>query len=229
MDYLTKKSKIKDLAIHRKKDRMIGFPEGYVQVPEHFSYVSPITEKADNFDSPIMFIMQDWRSKESGKKSPKIVSEFGYDPKRKTNKVFDNYLKQCFKLKRKDVYITNAFVFVKTGDISASIKGGVNTKEYCIKEYTLKEIEIIKPRLVVCLGKYAYTEITKVLNREKYVQESKKRFRERVNKPFFYKDICITAICHPATGESCAGSKMAYEKQWTDLFKQFRSLSQIKN
>jgi len=223
MDYLTKKSKIKDLAIHRKKDRMIGFPEGYGQVPENFSYVSPITEKADNFDSSIMFIMQDWRSKESGKKSPKIVSEFGYDPKRKTNKVFDNYLKQCFKLKRKDVYITNAFVFVKTGDISASIKGGVNTKEYCIKEYTLKEIEIIKPRLVVCLGKYAYREITNVLNREKYSKHN------WVNKPFFYKDICITAICHPATGESCAGSKEAYEKQWTDLFKQFRSLSQIKN
>ena len=59
--------------------------------------------------------------------------------------------------KLKDVYVTNAFPFVKAGGMSASLPSA-DVRE-AVRKFALREIEIVKPTAVLALGKVAHSAL----------------------------------------------------------------------
>ncbi len=75
------------------------------------------------------------------------------------------HLKQLLKahlgLSLRDTYATNLFPFVKPGAMNANIPS--KNLIQAAKEFTLPMIDIIQPRLVICLGLNTFNGIGKAL------------------------------------------------------------------
>jgi restriction system protein len=128
-------------------------------------FVSPYSKTACNLNADVMLIGQDWSSQDTLKSYQKEkaneVAKTGYDANIPTNKNLQNLLKEKLKLNFSDCYATNLFVFIKPKKISSPIK-----KKYfieCAKEYTLPEIAIVKPKIVICLGSQVFKVLSKVI------------------------------------------------------------------
>ena len=119
-------------------------------------FVSPCAKEAHNFDSPIMIVGQDWSSQEDCEKyelDPAIRNS-GFSPCAKTTKVLRNLLHEHFKIALEDTYATNLYPFLKEGGVSASIDSDL--LKDAAEKYTVEEIKIIKPKLIIVLGVTAY-------------------------------------------------------------------------
>jgi hypothetical protein len=121
-------------------------------------FVSPYTRSAHNVDAEVMILLQDWSSDDvlSG---PYLHARrtVGHDPDRATNKRLKELLHRYFELELKDVYATNVFPFVKLGAMNRSI--AMRDLVRAAREFALPQIEIIGPRLAVCLGKAAFDAV----------------------------------------------------------------------
>jgi uracil-DNA glycosylase len=121
-------------------------------------FVSPYTRSACNVDAELMILLQDWSSDEvlSG---PYLHGRCtaGHDPCRVTNKRLKELLRAHFGLELEDVYATNVFPFVKLGAMNRSI--AMRDLVRAAREFALPQIEIIGPRLAVCLGKAAFDAV----------------------------------------------------------------------
>jgi uracil-DNA glycosylase len=74
-------------------------------------------------------------------------------------------LQRHFGLKLKDVYATNVFPFVKLGAINASIP--IRDLVRAARAFALPQIEIVGPRLAVCLGKAAFEAVALAAGRRR--------------------------------------------------------------
>ncbi len=115
-------------------------------------HVSPYTKSGNNVDAEIMVVGQDWSSADRLSVEPPDVrsAELGYTPNLPTNKNLDDLLKRHFGMARAECYLTNLFPFVKQGNLSATIR--LKDLIGCAQRFTLREIKIVSPQIVVCLG-----------------------------------------------------------------------------
>ena len=118
-------------------------------------FVVPWTISGCNLDSDLMILAQDWASESFLKKRSKPAQKelrrrHGQDADLPTNKNLKALLKKHFDLEFSDVYATDVFVFIKSGHMSAPIP--IGDLEYSAKNYTLPQIKIVQPRMVLCLG-----------------------------------------------------------------------------
>jgi hypothetical protein len=161
-----KKEALADLILLRKQDRkpkyhaLSDFDGGFYDG----DWITPWTISACNLDADLMIVAQDWSSAqtlESPKRSKPAQKEArklcGQDANLPTNKTLKALLKRHFELEFADIYATNVFVFIKPGTISAKIP--IEDLAYCAKKYTLPQIEIVQPRMVLCLGKGTFNAI----------------------------------------------------------------------
>lgn len=141
------------------------------------NYITPNSKTANNLDSKIMIVLQDWGSYNDLIKNGKInIQEkslkLGYNPNLKANKILHNLLYTYFKNHLNldsnynlnddhdlsqlfsKIYITNIFPFIKPGKMSAYIPDKLVKKAR--KEFIEKEIEIINPKLVICCGRLPF-------------------------------------------------------------------------
>ena len=99
-----------------------------------------------------MIVGQDWlgsKQLENDPPDPYIV-RCGFDPKFPTNKKLDHLLECHFGVKRDTCYLTNLFPYIKKG--GAGVRIPLKDLIECARRFTLREFEIVSPRLVVCLG-----------------------------------------------------------------------------
>lgn len=134
--------------------------------------ISPNSKTANNLDSEVVVVLQDWASQEQVQcflDAGGDVLRYGYDPKIRTNRVLRDLLIAHFsteiglsKNAQKDptlaevfekIYITNVFQFLKPGSMSSNIPNKY-IKDTAV--FTKKEIEIIQPKLVICLGSQVF-------------------------------------------------------------------------
>ena len=155
-----KKSALRSLARKRQKAAW----EGYKNIGDYYDgayeclHVSPYTKSADNLDSPIMVFLQDWTSDDSIRRGFHADSvTHGQAPELPTNRNLVALLKEHFDLALGDVYATNLFPFIKPGHMGKSIPRRDLLR--AAQEFGLPQIEIIKPRLVICLGKATFNAI----------------------------------------------------------------------
>jgi hypothetical protein len=155
-----KHTRLLDLAAIRKKTRWPGYKciGDYHGGKYECDFVSPYTRGACNVDAEMIILLQDWASDDvlSGPYLHARVT-VGHDPTRGTNKRLQKLLGEHFRLALKDVYATNVFPFVKVGRMDASISKRDLVR--AAREFALPQIEIVQPRLAVCLGKATFNAL----------------------------------------------------------------------
>jgi restriction system protein len=156
-------------------------------------HVSPWTKSGCNVDAKIMVVGQDWSSGEVlGKNPPDSESaELGFSPKFPTNRNLDILLDRYFGLKRAECYLTNLFPFIKPGNASAAIP--LKNLVACAQQFTLPEIQIVSPQLVICLGLRSFLALMRAVG-----HKGSPKMDQAVNSPFKYVDSMI--YCIPHTG-----------------------------
>jgi hypothetical protein len=114
-------------------------------------FVSPFTKGAGNVNAEVMVLLQDWSSHdELNRGLDEETVRLGYSPTQPTSRNLERLLKTTFGLSLSDIYGTNLCPFVKRGGVS----GQIPTRDLirAAREFALPQIEIVRPRLVICLG-----------------------------------------------------------------------------
>ena len=142
-----------DLAKLRVKTRWPGY-----QQPEDFGYdfrdwVSPYTKSAHAVGG-VALVLQDWASADHliQRVNP-ATQKYGRDPEIITNKRLARLLDRIFHLSLDQVYVTNAFPFVKPGGKSSSIPQRDVLK--AVELFTIPELDLARPRLTIALVRLA--------------------------------------------------------------------------
>ena len=158
MDKSGKVRALRRLAERRKAARRDGydclgdFHDGFFEC----SHVSPWSKAAGNVNARVMVVGQDWASADMLARTPpnQQWAEFGFDRGLPTNVYLDELLKRHFGLKRAQCYLTNLFVLIKPGGVSAGIP--MKDLVWSAEEFTIPEIKIVRPKVVICLGLRAF-------------------------------------------------------------------------
>jgi restriction system protein len=160
-----KLTELRALGLKRQQTTVSGylnlseFENGYYEC----EFVSPWTKSACNTDADLMLVAQDWASaKYLRKRKRPAVAELGHDPALKTNINLKSLLQRHFNLQFKDTYATNVFPFIKEGSMDAKIDDPA-TLAMCAREFVLSQIEIVKPKMVICIGEVSFNEIRSTL------------------------------------------------------------------
>lgn len=206
------------LAAKRKADKLpghAGIGDYHNGAYDWANYVSPWTIAANNVDAEVMIIAQDWTSHDriSGPFDP-IQAEVGYNKELRTSKNIKRFL-QYFGIDLKQTYATNAFVFVKPGKMNANIPK--YDFLYSVKTYAIPQINIIKPRLVICLGGQTFNTIRQVLGHDAVPMSSVQA------SPIHFSGSDIVGVNHPgAWGMKMAGGYANLERQWKFLAETYK-------
>ena len=161
---MDKQARLLELA----KARMTTRWPGYKSIADYqggiyeCDFVSPFTKTAGNADAKVFVLLQDWSSDEELSRGlDDVTMELGYDPTQPTGRNLKRLLEVTFGLSLKDVYGTNLFPFVKSGGVSKSIPQRDLVR--AAREFALPQIEIVGPRLVVCLGLVTFEALRKAI------------------------------------------------------------------
>jgi len=146
-----KRELLKELAHERVYSRWPGYTQ-----PEDYGYdfselVSPFTKSAGNVDADVMLFLQDWASHDAMVgEFDQVSADLGHNPARDTNKRLKDLLHRHLGLLLGDTYATNLFPFIKPGGMSARIPA--RDLRRAAQEFGLRQIEIVRPKVVVALG-----------------------------------------------------------------------------
>ena len=177
-------------------------------------HVSPYTKSGPNVDAKIMVIGQDWASADALAASPPDLesAQLGYSPGLPTNRNLDDLLARHFDVDRSDCYLTNLFPFLKPGGMSA----GIRRKDlvHCAKTFTLEEIRIVAPRIVICLGLETFLALRTAAG----IKGSLK-MAEAIASPFRFGNSSVHCVAHTgALGTNNRGRDQV-EHDWKNLRK----------
>ncbi len=209
-----KKETLLQLARLRQSSRLNGyasigdFHEGIFEC----DHVSPWTKSGCSVDAEIMIVAQDWSSSDVlGSDPPNLHSaEFGFDPKFPTNKNLDKLLERHLGLNRTACYLTNLFPFVKLGNASAAIP--LKELVASAQQFTLPEIEIVAPQLVICLGLRTFLALMRAVD-----LKGSPNMEQAINSPFTFSHSMIHCVAHTgALGMNNRGRSQV-EKDWQKI------------
>lgn len=165
---MAKRSELLALAKLRQSTRYPGYNciGDYHSGAYECDFVSPYTKTAGNIDAKIMVILQDWSSDESmiDEDFDEDAANLGYTPSLPTNKTLIKLLYETFGLTLRDTYATNLFPFIKPGKMSARIPQKDLTA--AARQFALPQIQIVKPKLVICLGLVTFNALRKACDSE---------------------------------------------------------------
>lgn len=213
---------LRQLAKKRRRDRRAGyccladFNEGYFEC----CFVSPWTKSAHNLGANVMLLGQDWSSSnaldrvlnETEPEKAIEIRKLGQTYKLPTNKRLRRFLKEGVGLEFSETYATNLFPFIKKGALNAKIQA--RDMDYCAKEYAIPQIEIVQPKMVICLGKSTYEAICRFL-------DLGEQFFKQTSQPIHcirHRGVEIYGLPHPGYwGVRNAGGEECVLEHWQAL------------
>ena len=209
-----KKAKLLKLARCRKETRL----DGYACIGDFHNgvyecdHVSPITKTAGNVNADIIVVLQDWASADSLSATPPDCDsiKYGYTPSLPTNRNLDCLLDRYFELKRAECYLTNLFPFVKGGDMSARIKW--RDLVTCAKKFTLPEIKIVDPKMVICLGLSTFLALRHAAGKPGHM-----KLPEAINTSFFVGNACVRCVPHTGARGTNNRGRDQIKRDWENL------------
>lgn len=219
-----KLEKLKALVELRRSDRTLIPPnfnlaDFHDGIYDRHDFVSPWSISAHNPNAKVMIFLQDWSSSdvlEKGLDSETL--ELGYTPHLTTNKNLLQMIDLYLGVPLSDLYITNLFVFVKPGRLSANIP--VRHMTYSASRYGLAQIEIIRPKMVLCLGGATYNGMRRALG-----VNPVKIGAGLDMPPISYCEAKIYGLSHPGgLGVKNAGGMRSVHDQWKTIGKIHNSL-----
>ncbi len=141
----------------------VALNNGYWEEDE---YVVPWSKSACKYGAKVMLMAQDWDSYRNLSapltEKHRRIKLVGRNEALLTNKRLDKLLKEYLHLDFQDTFATDLFPFVKMGDM----RGALNWADFlrCARDFALPQIDIIKPLMVVCLGRSTtFRAIAKIL------------------------------------------------------------------
>ena len=200
-----------DLARLRQSTRFDGYAcigdfHGGIFECDH---VSPYTKSGNNVDAEIMVVGQDWSSTDRLSREPPDMqsAELGYTPNLPTNKNLDDLLMRHFGLTRAECYLTNLFPFVKQGNLSAKIP--LKDLIDCAQRFTLKEIKIVSPQIVVCLGIATFNALRRAsgIKRAQDIDHG-------VKSPFRFEHSNVHCVAHTGVQGMNERGREQVERDW---------------
>lgn len=160
---MDKQNLLLKLAQDRKTTRWTGYGRigDYHNGRYECDFVSPYTKSAGNVDAEIFVLLQDWSSDKSLRGSFDSDCElYGLTRKAETTKNLIELLRSHFSVELGDVYGTNLFPFIKSGNMNSYIPKPDLYR--AAKEFALPQIRIVEPKLVICLGFNTFNAIRRV-------------------------------------------------------------------
>jgi uracil-DNA glycosylase family 4 len=156
---MTKEKELSKLAKLRQKTKYDGYKSiaDYEDGFYECDYVSPYSKSANNINADVFIVLQDWSSDDNMHGVCHETNRLGYTPSVGTNIKLIEYLKKYLDLELKDTYTTNLFPFIKMGDMSANIP--IKDMRRAAKDFTLPMIQIIRPKIVIALGRKTYNSL----------------------------------------------------------------------
>lgn len=204
---LARKRQLDDQSCLTKIYKQVGDIHGGVY--DSWGLVSPWSRSACNVNASVMVVAQDWTSEDSARKQPSNF-ELGYSPELPTNRNLQSLLKDYFGMSFGDVYATNLFVFVKPGGLSSRIPS--KDLLYSARTYTLTEIQIVKPRIVICLGAATFNALCKAIGAKT------PKFKTSIDNPVKYGETLVFGVPHTGGfGTRNAGGLENVRKIWARL------------
>ena len=178
------------------------------------------TDWFNRLDSKIMIVGQDWGPYNDMKKFSDLLKsdksnwqEIIELEKSNTKKLLNYYIKQSSNnnYSLDDIFITNAIMCARQGD---SYRGNnIDLKESTINcsEYLLKQIDIIKPKVILTLGYYSLLSLSKIYN-----FKIDRTLKETINK---YPEInvnnyVIIPLYHPVAQIKKSEQLEQYKRIW---------------
>lgn len=202
------------LARLRQSTRLVGyaciadFHDGIYEC----DHVSPYTKSGSNVDAKIMVIGQDWASADALASSPPDLesAQLGYSPGLPTNRNLDDLLARHFDVDRADCYLTNIFPFSKPGGMSAGI--GRKDLVHCAKTFTLEEIRIVAPKIVICLGLETFLALRAAAG-----IKGSLNMAEAIASPFIFENSSIHCVAHTGALGTNNRGRGQVERDWSQL------------
>jgi uracil-DNA glycosylase len=176
-------------------------------------HVSPFTKGADNVDSKIMVILQDWASEEDlNKPFDKASADqvIGYTPTAPTNRNLEARLKKHFDVAIKDTYATNLFPFVKPGKTSATIPYSALKRAATV--YAKPQFAIVQPLLVIALGHLTFWAIAEALEHKGH-----SKLKDSIRNPVDNDGYRVWCQAHTAWDSAKLGSLEAVDMEWVSM------------
>ncbi len=224
-----KRQKLRKLAKRRQAHRLrphaclADFHSGFYEC----DHVSPWSKSACNVDAEVMIIGQDWVSwdrleRECDEKRQER-RRTGQDCSSRTNTNLREFLRYMG-LQFCETYATNVFPFIKRGKKSARVP----RKDYvsCAKTYALPQIEIVSPRMAICLGQEAFYAVCRDagLRRKDWRKARSPGPHTRIGS------VKIYGLPHPGPlGLNNAGGKDAVTRRWRLLGQHLRRMREQDN
>lgn len=194
---MSKGQKLEKLRALARRRRAAAPPEGYFNLCDfHDGYyecewVSPWTKSARNVDAAVLLTAQDWASSDylNGPRDP-AVRKLGHDSDLCTNRNLHRLLRNYLGIEFSDVFATNLFPFIKPGKMGAQIKPPRLMIEAAL-EYAIPQVEVISPKLVICLGLSTYNAM-----RQGWGSKPIRPMGKAIAEPFTVAHTRVAAVAH---------------------------------
>jgi len=218
---MTKKDALHCLAQKRKNAQW----HGYSGIADFHSgvyecdHVSPYTKTAGNLSADVFVMLQDWCSSDflNGPISHDSI-KYGHTVANFTNHNLKDLLHRHFGLKLSQTYGTNLFPFIKLGPMNADIPQRLMDRAAI--EYGLPQIEIIKPKLVICFGKTTFNALRNAVGVQRVPSVD-----EGIQRPFTFRGTTIWLQAHTGMLGQNNRNKGGINRVDTDWQKMARSVS----
>jgi hypothetical protein len=223
-----KQRKLKLLARKRQRSRWKGYHciSDYHDGIYECDHVSPYTKSAGNVDSEIMVMLQDWSSDDAlGQKAIHYDCVCcGYGKKVRTNGKLIELLKRYFAVDLKDIFATNLFPFIKRGQLGAPI--AFDDLVCAATEFAIPQIEILRPRLVICLGLDTFNALRSASSKDTISQMD-----EAIRNPFRLGKATIWCQAHTGYWGQINRNKgrRRVPSDWNRMKRWFESVDGSKN
>lgn len=189
----TKRALLSELAEKRRRARWPGYrriAEYHIRAYE-CDHVSPYTKSADNVDSPVFLLLQDWSSHAFlSARLNREVKRLGMAPRLPTNRNLAELLSTHFDMRLQDTYATNLFPFIKPGNLTRPLP--IRDLVRAAKRFALPQVRIVRPKLVVCFGLATFNAFRAACGRGPCTS-----LEQAIATPFRWRRVIVWAQSHP--------------------------------
>lgn len=178
------------------------------------------TDWFNRLNSKIMIIGQDWGPYKDMKKLNEMLkndksnwNELIESEKSNTKKLLEKYIKESSdnKYTLNDIFITNAIMCARQGDNYRGNNIYLTKSTINCSNQLLKQIELVKPKVIVTLGYYPLMSLSKTLN---FTIE--KTLKNTINKypEIILDDYIIIPLYHPVEQIKKSEQLEQYKRIW---------------
>lgn len=178
------------------------------------------TDWFNRLNSEIMIIGQDWGPYSDMKKLYEMLAEDKTNwkelietEKSSTKKMLEKYIIESSnnKYSLDNIYITNAIMCARQGELYRGNNIALKKSTLNCSEYLLRQIEIVKPKIILTLGYYPLLSLSKIydFNIEKTLKKTISKLPE-----ILINDFVIIPLYHPVAQVKKEEQLKQYTRIW---------------